>query len=153
MKFIIIVMFTVMAVGGQSLNPIQHLQPEIFQRYQVPQNFDHVPQSQFVNPNLWYMVHIPVPYPFYTQFPEQVLENSLCSSGDRLRQGRSRRCPHYPGGCKMRGCPRILRPVCGSDGITYVNRCLMKLANCKTGRVISIRHRGKCRGKFFIYKQ
>ena len=52
-----------------------------------------------------------------------------------------------------RNCPVNRRPVCGSDGITYGNRCLWKLADCKTGRVISIRHRGKCRGKCFIYKQ
>ena len=52
-----------------------------------------------------------------------------------------------------RGCPKNYRPVCGSDGITYGNRCLLKLADCKTGRVISIRHRRKCRGKYFIYKQ
>ena len=52
-----------------------------------------------------------------------------------------------------RKCPVYRRPVCGSDGITYGSRCLLKLVDCKTGREISIRHRGKCRGKCFIYKQ
>ena len=46
-----------------------------------------------------------------------------------------------------RGCPRIVRPVCGSDGITYDNRCELAIAACKRDSEITITHFGKCGGK------
>merc|ERR1711993_82019 len=42
-------------------------------------------------------------------------------------------------------CPRDRRPVCGSDGETYPNECLLKQASCR-GRFEQIKkiHSGPC---------
>eukprot|EP00795_Rhopilema_esculentum_P006243 gene6243-11655_t len=34
------------------------------------------------------------------------------------------------------GCPFIYRQVCGSDGVTYDNLCLLKIAACKANENI-----------------
>ena len=49
-----------------------------------------------------------------------------------------------------RGCPKNYRPVCGSDGITYDNRCELAIAACKRDSEITITHFGKCGGKHWI---
>ena len=41
-------------------------------------------------------------------------------------------------------CPRIYRPVCGSDGSTYSNACMMEVAACITNEDISVEHEGEC---------
>jgi len=45
--------------------------------------------------------------------------------------------------CKKR-CNKIYRPLCGSDGETYNNKCLLEKAKCETGRAITVRSNGKC---------
>merc|ERR1712241_207158 len=37
--------------------------------------------------------------------------------------------------CKI-GCPKIRKPVCGSNGKMYDNACLMKTAACKQKKII-----------------
>ncbi|XP_059142362.1 four-domain proteases inhibitor-like [Physella acuta] len=60
-----------------------------------------------------------------------------------------KRC--YPGNevrpCPIVGCNRMLRPVCGSDGRTYSNDCLLDSANCALpeGRKIVPRSCGPCK--------
>ena len=43
-----------------------------------------------------------------------------------------------------KGCPRIYRPVCGTDGKTYANQCLLDIAKCKSGGKIRRDHIGRC---------
>ena len=41
-------------------------------------------------------------------------------------------------------CPRIYRPVCGSDGKTYPNECVLKVNACVNEENITVVHEGFC---------
>jgi hypothetical protein len=47
-------------------------------------------------------------------------------------------------------CRQYYDPVCGSDGQTYNNECLMNVSRCSTNRAITVVSRGKCSGGNFI---
>ena len=53
-------------------------------------------------------------------------------------------------GCE-RPCPKIFKPVCGSDRKTYNNICLFNIAKCKNSS-LRIEGRGQCvvKSKFGI---
>ncbi|KAH7482473.1 hypothetical protein PRIC1_006868 [Phytophthora ramorum] len=42
-----------------------------------------------------------------------------------------------------KGCERDLMPVCGSNGVTYSNECLLEEAQCADAS-ISLKSKGKC---------
>ena len=42
------------------------------------------------------------------------------------------------------GCTREFRPVCGSDGRTYNNACILDAENCKEGTSVKIAKQGAC---------
>ena len=44
-------------------------------------------------------------------------------------------------------CPKIYRPVCGSDGKTYPNECVLKVNACVNEENITVVHEGSC-GKY-----
>lgn len=42
------------------------------------------------------------------------------------------------------GCSKIKKPVCGNDGLTYENACLLKMHNCQHGTEIKVQFAGDC---------
>ena len=46
-------------------------------------------------------------------------------------------------------CPKIFKPVCGSDGNTYDNLCMMEIAACKGPTEISKVSDGGCKTGIF----
>ena len=47
-------------------------------------------------------------------------------------------------------CPKIYRPVCGSDGKVYSNYCMLRLARCESGSDIRPVSPGVCPVGMFI---
>ncbi|XP_023338331.1 uncharacterized protein LOC111708868 isoform X3 [Eurytemora carolleeae] len=64
-----------------------------------------------------------------TDYPERVDRFADCAL--RLKQDN---CPAF--------CGRIYLPVCGSDGTTYSNECMMRFHACETKEIITLVHNG-----------
>ena len=45
--------------------------------------------------------------------------------------------------CRL-GCPMIYKPVCGSNGKDYANKCVMEYESCSTKTIIEVTKQGKC---------
>ena len=45
-------------------------------------------------------------------------------------------------------CPAVLRPVCGSNGVTYGNLCELKRDVCKKEEFIKVVNEGPCKLNF-----
>lgn len=43
-----------------------------------------------------------------------------------------------------KACAEIYKPVCGSDKVTYSNKCEMERAGCKKGIVLTVAHNRPC---------
>lgn len=79
---------------------------------------------------------------------------TACKSGKVVKKVRrkrekkvcgSKRCVAY--------CPAEVSPVCGEDGLTYVNKCSMHMLNCRNGRKVKIGSKGKCNQNKFSKKK
>ena len=42
-------------------------------------------------------------------------------------------------------CPRNYKPVCGSDGITYSNACVLECTKCKENPDLTVAYQGECK--------
>ena len=41
-------------------------------------------------------------------------------------------------------CPKNYDPVCGTDGKTYSNKCVMECESCKQGTYVTVASYGEC---------
>ena len=51
---------------------------------------------------------------------------------------------NHKASCQCPKCPPTTKPVCGSDGQTYVNECELRRQSCTTKTNIRVLHDGKC---------
>ena len=45
---------------------------------------------------------------------------------------------------RIEDCPQLDKPVCGTDGQTYSNVCLLKVAACRNQRFVMSASEGAC---------
>ncbi|KAJ3416986.1 hypothetical protein HDV05_007468 [Chytridiales sp. JEL 0842] len=78
---------------------------------------------------------------------ECVFSNAKCSNNDLTitSQGACESTESVNNKCS-RPCPRNLRPVCGSNGITYANQCLFDNAQCAQP-TLTVVFQGDCSSK------
>ena len=46
--------------------------------------------------------------------------------------------------CECPDCPSQRDPVCGDNGLSYDNECLLKAEACRLRRLITMQYKGKC---------
>ncbi|CAB3989201.1 Kazal-type serine ase inhibitor 2 [Paramuricea clavata] len=72
------------------------------------------------------------------------LEIATCKSGGEISLAYEGECRKSEQKCD-KPCIRIYLPVCGSDGHTYPNSCVMKVEACRKNEDISVEHKGECK--------
>merc|ERR1712170_115295 len=75
---------------------------------------------------------------------ECMLRNAGCESNMQITKAHEGPCSVALSGCQ-KPCTRELNLMCGSDGVTYNNKCLFEIAACEANMEISIAHAGPCK--------
>ena len=75
-------------------------------------------------------------------YSTDICKNTRCPEGQKcvvsIIEGPSCQCP------TEEDCPRDFEPVCGSDNMTYINLCRMRVEACKKGDTIVMAKKGVC---------
>lgn len=50
---------------------------------------------------------------------------------------------------QKKDCPKEKDPVCGTDGSTYLNECILKAESCDN-KTVGVKHPGPCGTGFFF---
>ena len=71
------------------------------------------------------------------------------ATGDRnnLKANQTRIDLIFSDQCREFKCTRELKQVCGSDGKTYNNECVLHFEACLEGKDVSVARNGSCSGK------
>ncbi|XP_037778316.1 serine protease inhibitor dipetalogastin-like isoform X2 [Penaeus monodon] len=72
------------------------------------------------------------------------LEVADCLSDEDITLAYPGECKVTPGDCNL-GCPGNYDPVCGSDGITYPNLCVLEAVDCLSDEAITLAYEGECK--------
>ncbi|XP_042894055.1 agrin-like [Penaeus japonicus] len=70
------------------------------------------------------------------------LKRQTCNKRDTVVAVSDEQCLRANGGKCDHRCTSLLDPVCGSDGRTYLNRCIFRVEQCRSGATFA--HYGAC---------
>ena len=45
---------------------------------------------------------------------------------------------------EKKDCAKEKDPVCGTDGSTYLNECILKAESCESNTTVGVKHAGPC---------
>ncbi|XP_042685403.1 serine protease inhibitor Kazal-type 4 isoform X3 [Centrocercus urophasianus] len=68
----------------------------------------------------------------------------VSASGEELEEESGLRRPKCGEMAELQACPLLHLPICGSDGNTYANECLLCVQKMKTRQDIRILNDGEC---------
>ena len=73
------------------------------------------------------------------KLPEDICKSTVCQNYAKCEPEDGKPVCKCPLACSL-----SYKPVCGSDGKTYANECLMRSSSCTFKKMVTVAHAGKC---------